>query len=317
MPLTTFESLEASLREAEAWAPRLKEASADQILTLIVHLDRAQHLVDTLTAGGSRFPAEEIQRIETVESFLRRDLSMAARKLREAGIALEDEAAEHAHLPDAWWWHVQTLAQEKRRQARRRLLTLGAVVGVIVGVLFVLYKTVLAPDPVAVARMNALDDARRAWLRDGDMQAALDAVSHGLEEIEAIHATRGTEMAPEYELRAWRAVLLDEMGDPEAARALFAESNAWEAYYYRASIYNYLGRFDESLADAQRVIEMAPDHPVGHLLLGDAYAGMGELLDADAAYETASELAFDDPAMANLYVTARQRRAALRQSPQW
>ncbi|MBN1286306.1 MAG: hypothetical protein JXB47_12985 [Anaerolineae bacterium] len=317
---TAFEELSKCLEQAEEWSARLPQADAQQILEVITGLDGAQHWVDRLVANDARRPAEEIQRIETIESFLRKNVRLAVNRLEGAGVSLAQVAGARAYKPDAWWWHLPELRRQQQQQALRQLASSVGIGAVVIVIAIILLQTVFAPDPAVVARVNAVEAAQLAILEQDDPEAALHAIDGGLTEIERILAERGeaSDSFNTVELLTWRGVILQELGHDAEAGAEFAKAeaqDAWEMYANRAMAYRYLGKPEAALPDAQKLVELKPEHPASHLLLGDVYRDLNDSFAADEAYQKAEELAFASDEFANIYVLARQRRADLMGMP--
>jgi tetratricopeptide (TPR) repeat protein len=55
--------------------------------------------------------------------------------------------------------------------------------------------------------------------------------------------------------------------------------------------------FGGAIEQYQKAIELSPDQPLGHYLLGEAELAAGSLTDADAAWTRASQGSTEDPAM--------------------
>mgnify|MGYP005834853089 CR=1 FL=1 len=315
---SAFEQLNDYLKQAEEVTPRLREANAEQILAVVTGLDGAKALVDQLITSGARYPAEEVQRIEMIESALRKHMGRVSRTLAAAGVSLEGIAAERAQVPDAWWWKLPELVRQKRAQTLRTWLIWVGVAVVVVVIAAILYNTVFAPDPIVLARTNALQQAQQLVIEENDLQGALDAVNAGLAEVERLAAERG-ETPETVELLTTRGVILEAMGDAEAGARDFAAAEAedrWAMLTTRAQLYlYYIRKPDAALADAEALVEMEPDHPAGYMFLGDAYGALGQRLAAYDAYEKAKSLAFENEEYASLYVLVVQKQQALIQQP--
>jgi tetratricopeptide (TPR) repeat protein len=311
---TTFEELNRCLKQAEKWTPRLRTAGAEQVIEVITALDCAQALVDALVEGGARQPAEEMQRIEVIETALRKHIGRAVRALEAGGVSLETVAAAQARLPEAWWWHLAELVRERRRRLLRAWLTRAGIALAVVAVAFVLSRTLLAPDPLVVARVEAIQQAQEAVLEDGDFQAALDALEAGLATVRVLQEERD-EPANTADLMTWRGVVLEALDRQDEAAADFAaaeEQDRWEMLIQRVQLYLYLvPKPEAALTDAQELTTLDPDHPSGFMLLGDAYQAVGDRMSADEAYQRAEELSFAREEHASIYVLVRQRRQAL------
>lgn len=307
-----FGELHKSLKQAEEWVPILREANADQIMDIIVGLDSAQARVNALRAQGARYPAEEVQRIEMVESALRRHMGRVARVLDGAGISLAAVAAERAQVADGWWWRIRELEAEHRRRTFRAWAIRSGILIAVLAIAVVLYNTVFAPDPLVVARSDAIGSAQQA-LYEGDYEGALAALDAGLAKMDELSA--GREEPPDtVDLLAYRGVVLQTLGREDEAAADFAAAEAQnpEAMYIaRVMAYLYVENAEAALADALVLVDILPDHPASYMLLGDAYFATDQRLNADQAYATAEEMSFASEDYASIYVLIKQKRQAL------
>ena len=307
-----FEELNAHLDKAEYWIPVLRDATAEQIMDVLTGLDAAQACVNQLIEQGARYPAEEVQRIEMIESALRRHMGPVVRRLEATGVALDQVAKEQANLPDAWWWDLPRLLRAQRQQMLRTWAKWAAAVVAVVAVAAVLYNTVFAPDPIVVAATNARQEAQDLLL-SGDLQSALAAINEGLAQVERMSAER--DQTPDTaELLAYRGVLFERMGRESEAAADFAHAEAQDllgALFTRVQAYLLTDDGEKALAEALRLVALSPEHPAAHMLLGDAYALLNRRFEADDAYARAEQLAFDDEQYASIYVLVKQRRQAL------
>jgi tetratricopeptide (TPR) repeat protein len=315
---TTFEELHNSLRQAEATMTRLTEANAEQALDLITNLDRAKALIEQLIEQGARYPAAEIQRTEIIESFLRRKMSKVADTLKRAGVSLEAVAAERAAVPDGWWWHINDLQRQQQQAGVRKLATTAGIILLAVAVIAILMNTVFKPDPLATTRLDASESAERIYEETGDAEAAIEPINEGLAKIDEILQDREEQdETAKIELWVLRGVLMETLGRDDEAAADFAQAedvDPWTMYANRLQYYLMLtGDTDKAIADGTAMIELRPEHPVGYMLLGDAYWTAGDTIMANTMYSQCEEYAMGDESYSEIFVLVRQRQADLSQ----
>ena len=78
-----------------------------------------------------------------------------------------------------WWWYIHEIVATQRQRLLRRVMRGILTILLIIAGLGILFNTVLAPSPEAVARVEAENDALAAYT-DGDFQSGLNAVEKGL-----------------------------------------------------------------------------------------------------------------------------------------
>jgi tetratricopeptide (TPR) repeat protein len=175
--------------------------------------------------------------------------------------------------PENWWWFVDQLVANRRRDRVLRLLRLGAGAAVVLLLLFVLYQRFLAPDPATRERLIHQHNAENLALQQ-DVVGALSEVEQALA------------VAPdEPELVVLKGVLQRELGQDSASegREDFLLARA------RASLL--AGQPEAAVADAQEAVELNPQLAIGYVLMGRAHEQMAEHMEAIFAYEQAIDLA--------------------------
>jgi tetratricopeptide (TPR) repeat protein len=287
-------------------------------MALITDLDRARALIDQLIEQGARYPAEEIQRAEIIESFLRKHMNKAANTLQRAGVSLDATAAERAAVPDGWWWHIDDLQRRQRQMRIRQLATTAGIAALVVAVIAILMNTVFKPDPLATTRLDAIEGAEGIYRETGDAEAAIERIDKGLKKIDEILQDRDArDETIKVELWVLRGVLLETLGRDDEADADFAQAEAVDAWAMHANRLQYYLRLtdetDKAIADGVAMTEMQPEHPTSYMLLGDAYWSAGDMIMADTMYYQAEQLSVGTDAYAEIYVIVRQRRANLSQ----
>ena len=91
-------------------------------------------------------------------------------------------------------------------------------------------------------------------------------------------------------------------GDFTAAEQIYRKvaekdpANAYKAFFNAgAAIFNRKGDMTAAVAAFQKSIELKPDYPKSHLLLGYCLANQGKLVEARGEWERFLELAPNDP----------------------
>jgi tetratricopeptide (TPR) repeat protein len=281
-PLTRADELRDQIDELEAMIGRLGYGLGLEALAILTLFDSVSTGLASFQAEGQGMRAEEA-RLDTVSSRFSRKADVFLREIGGAG-TLKD--ARRARQPDleSWWWFVDQLVTNRRRDRIRRLLRLGAVVAVVLLLLSVLYQRFLAPDPATRERLRLQHSAENLALQ-GDIAGALSEVEQALA------------VAPgEPNLMILKGSLQQALGQAAASEETFAAAEAAfegreDFLLARARSYLLLGQPEAALADAQEAIELNPQSANGYVLMGRAHEQMEEYVDAIFAYEQAIDLA--------------------------
>jgi cytochrome c-type biogenesis protein CcmH/NrfG len=301
---TPFEELRSLLDQADNRIGGLNTGTAGDALQLLRTLDRIETLYDDLLAADVDLRAEESRR-ETIVLGVQRKAGRVLRLLRsEGGIAAA--RAKHATDQSQWWWHLDEYVAQQRRKSLRSLATTGVILLVILAIATLLYKTVLAPDPLVIARMNHISDTQRA-VESNDLPAALEAIEKGLAEFPA-----------DGELLLWRGAVLTRLNRPADAEETFAAARAVygdEATFLIAlsTIRLQVNDIAGAYADAKQATVIAPQNAQAFLALGGAQELRGEVSAASQSYSTAASLAAAD-GNTQLEAIAKVRMAMLMQT---
>ena len=281
-PLTRADELRDQIDELEAIIARLGYGLGQEALAIL-------SLFDSVTSGLTSFQAEgqsmraEQARLEAVSARFSRKANVFLRGIGGARV-LQDARRARQPDPESWWWFVDQLVANRRRDRIRRLLRLGAGVAVVLLLLFVLYQRFLAPDPATRERLEHQHNAEDLVLQ-GDIAGALSEVEQALA------------VAPgEPNLVILKGVLQQELGQSAVSGDTFAAAeaafdNREDFLLARARAYLLLDQPEAAVADAQAVVELNPESAAGYVLLGRAYEQMEDYLEAIFAYEQAIDLA--------------------------
>jgi tetratricopeptide (TPR) repeat protein len=186
--------------------------------------------------------------------------------------------------------------------AQRRRWLRGVMIGLVIALLLVgglilLFQTVLAPSPEAVARLEAQDQAEAAIVQ-GSYAEALNFIEAGLAKV-----------PDDPDLLIYKGVVQELLGDEAIARQSFNQAQTklndpLHFYLMRSQLNLRIGRAIEAEGDAQAAIGLDQSSAAAWLLLGQALEIQQKIDDAILAYQKASELANvnNDP---QIYVTAR------------
>jgi tetratricopeptide (TPR) repeat protein len=168
----------------------------------------------------------------------------------------------------------------------RQLITVAVILVGIIGGVVVLFNTVLAPSPEAVARLEA-ENAAYAAMEAGDFQAALAAIEAGLVQV-----------PDDPSLLLLKGVLLAAAGQEAEAERIFSQvessfGNPINFYLQRSQLELRVNRPDKAEADARQALALDENSAPAWLLLGQALETQGRGFEAIGAYERAGDLAFE------------------------
>ncbi len=280
--LNPADDLRETLAALEEQPPRLKTLTSAEALAALHNLDRAAELLAQLAAAGINLLPEQA-RFQAIQAQLKKK---AALVLRAVGgpAALANGRPVPAPPPERWWWQVDAVVAAAQRKTALRWGVGAALLALALAGVVVLFKTVLAPSPEVLARLNAENDAMQAFAA-GDAATALAKVKAGL----AI-------AAGDPDLLVLQGALQEHLRQPEAARRSFEQAQAAinnnEAFYLlRAQVYLNTNQPEKVEADARAAINANPNSARGWLILGQALEGAGRQQDAALAYGQASRLA--------------------------
>lgn len=304
-PQTRAEELRRLLDQLETRVGKLEHSEKEEALNIPLLLDETQRLLTELREKGGNWQPEET-RLETIMAQLERKADTFVRKVGGKA-ALDDARAAHAQAELGWWWHLDNLVREKKRQRLRKIGKWGLIAAVILVVLSLAYRQFLAPSPEMIAALEHLQDAENLGYL-GEYDAALDEVNQGLEN-----------MPNDVELLTLKGILLEALArDDEAAsafeRAQTLTDNDTLFLRTRAQLYLRLDLLDAAFVDAETLTEQTPEDPAGYLYLAMIYDARDEWQRAVDHYEKASELA-ETNGEPQLYIMARRRLADLLQNP--
>ncbi len=305
---TPADELRQALAQLENCIGRLKHSTRAEVAAMPPLFDQAQALLQQLAERGVDLGPERA-RWETLCAQFDRNGALFVRK---SGGAAALRAARQAVLPDttAWWWFMDERLAAARKQRFTRILRGGALGLLALLALALVYRLFFAPDPELLARLDRTDAAQRALLA-GDLAQAL------------VETEAGLTLAPsDPALLTLQGVILETQGDAPAAETAFAAARA--AYdteenflVQRSQLYLMSGQPGAALADAEEILVLNPESPLGYLQRGHSHEALGEILAAIHDYERAAELA-EAANDAQLVVTARALLAsAYMQAPMY
>jgi tetratricopeptide (TPR) repeat protein len=300
---TPAASLRQDLRQAESEVTLLRRQDA-ALFPLLQRFDRIHAGFEALEEAGVDLRAERT-RWGTVGTQLQEGM---ARVLRHANEGVDGLRAERGKLnpsADRWWWYLDELSDQRRREIRRAAMRRLGIAAVVILALGALAYYLFRPDPTTWAKLRLLGDAEQA-LQEGRPTDAIDLYRQ---------ATEVDPTDPEAWLRL--APILEGMGDTagaaaafDAAKELFDDRALYELSVGR--IYIEMRQPEKALPHALLATELSPDLAQAFFILAGAYEGLGEKEKALAALETTERLA-DAADDLTLVATVRVRMATLLQ----
>jgi tetratricopeptide (TPR) repeat protein len=283
--LNPADDLRETLSNLEVVQPRIKRLDPATALEILHNMDKALQLLTQLEAEGTRVKSER-GRFEAVQGHARENVRPLLKAIGGA-TALAEARPRPAPPPDShWWWYIhEHVANLQRRLLRRLLLGIITLMTLVVGT-NIAFQTVLAPDPAAVARIEAESDAFLAF-DEQDLPGALAAVERGLQIVPG-----------DAGILLLQGVFLELSDRPDEAEAAFAQAQVamddMKAFHLgRGQVYFRTNQFEKAEAAARAALEVDENIAAAWLLLGQALENQSRRLLAAQAYERAGELALD------------------------
>jgi tetratricopeptide (TPR) repeat protein len=293
--LSPADELREILSSLEERQIQVKTMSSEQALNLLRDLDQARTLLQQFESTELDLLPER-SRFTMIQARLKKQAPSLLKAL--GGVTeLEKQRPIPAPPQTQWWWYVDELVAAQRRRWLRGVM-IGLVIALLlVGGLILLFQTVLAPSPEAVARLEAQDQAEAAIVQ-GSYAEALNFIEAGLAKV-----------PDDPDLLIYKGVVQELLGDEAIARQSFNQAQTklndpLHFYLMRSQLNLRIGRAIEAEGDAQAAIGLDQSSAAAWLLLGQALEIQQKIDDAILAYQKASELANvnNDP---QIYVTAR------------
>lgn len=281
--LNPADDLRRALSRLEEIQPDIKRLNSTQALGVLRDLDHAYDLLQQLEAKDINIQGEW-GRFQASEAFLRRWTGPLLRSLGGPG-ALSDFRPSPPPARDRWWWFIHEAVAAHQQRRVRALVGAGVAVFVGLATLWLLFNTVLAPDPLVVAKVDAENEALLA-LDMGDYQESLIQIEYGLSQV-----------PDDPDLLLFRGVLQAKLGDVAAASESYARAEAGLGpvmfYVTRTQLWLRLGDAEAAEEDIRAALALDETVPVSWLLLGQALEAQGRTFEAIPAYEQAGQLALD------------------------
>lgn len=265
----------------EAQRPKLKSLDSTTALNVVKAYDRAYLLFNQLDTANL---SPEQGRFVAIQELYKKQAAKILRALG-GGRALKQDRPSPSPDRDQWWWYLDELVAEQQRRVRQRITIVTAVILLIFGSVVILFRTILAPSPEAVARVEAENDSMAA-IEIGDYESALVAIDDGLAKVPG-----------DAGLLLVRGVIQELLGDGDAAQQSFAQAQAGvddPGMYYlgRGQLYLRTNQFEKAENDARTALEIDDNLSAAWLLLGQSLESQNRQREALEVYQTASDVAF-------------------------
>ncbi len=275
-------SLGSQLDQLDNLIGRLGLEDRQNSLAILDLMDQVDEQFKELHGQGAAIKAEESQ-FETSCAAL---LKEARRLIIELGgeAALQEERKKRRPPKDAWWWFLDDYLAMKRKQAIRRSLMFAGIAVVVIGVLAVVYKLFLAPDPKTVAVYDAVN-AGQSLSAQGKYGEALAQVQKGLA------------VAPDDpQLLIMEGVIYSMQGTLQQSAAAFAAAQAGlqnDELFYLTQSQDYLSINQpvQGMQSARAAIKTNANSAKGYYLLGSAQEMEGDTTAAYDSYNKAVQMA--------------------------
>ncbi len=283
--LNPADELRALLTSLESQGPQLKSLDATAALSLLNDLDQTDDLFAQLASLDLDLSAEQ-GRFTAIEATLRKNVAKVLKTLGGPTV-LERHRPQPVPSQERWWWYMPKIVAANQRHTIKRLITAGVVVLAVLGIIVLVFNTILAPSPEAIARVEAERDAFSAIETD-NYDEALIAVDQGL-----------TVIPNDAGLLMLKGVLLELINDINGATAGFDQAKAnldglYPFHFGRGQLYFRTKQLDKAEIEAKTAIELDEKQATGWLLLGQVFEAQDRKGDAIAAYQQASGLALEN-----------------------
>jgi tetratricopeptide (TPR) repeat protein len=278
-PADELREILASLEERQS---QLKSFNAEKARTFLLDLDRLDTLFHELELAGLDLLPEQ-GRFQSLQNGLKKKAALLLRLLGGQA-ALSALRPAPTPPPEKWWWYLDQLAAAQRQRWLRQVALVTGVIVLFVGGLVVLFRTVLAPSPEVLARLEAENKAYEA-VDSRQYQTALASVEQGLAKVPG-----------DPELLLLQGVLQEVLGEDAAATFDQAKAHFNEPldfYLIRSQLQLRVGQLVKAEADARAALELDQNSAKSWFLLGQTLEAQDKLSEAVLAYQKASELAVD------------------------
>jgi tetratricopeptide (TPR) repeat protein len=303
--LSPADELREKLSSLEESHLKIKSLDSAQALTLLRDLDGVASQFDQFEADGLDLRSER-GRFEAVQGRLR---ERARPLLRAVGgpTVLRQRRPTATSPSEQWWWYIDEIVADQRQRLLKRLIIGLVIVMLLIGGVVLAFKTILAPSPEAIARLEAVNSAFAA-VDEGNYRGALVFIEEGLGKVPG-----------DPELLIFKGVLHQLLGEEAEVEQSFVQAqenldNSIDFYLVRAQLYLRLNQPEQAERDAQAVLSLDKNVARAWLFLGQAFELQGKRVDAMQAYETAGKLAFEQGEN-EVYVLARMALGQLSQLP--
>ena len=282
--LTTGDHLRKLLSELEKEIGRLGFSKPEQALRIPPLFDQASALVETIKEKGLNVTGEESHLISNMNTFR----SKAKQFIKAIGgtATLVNARAEVLPPETNWWWYIDHILAENRKQTLRRVLRGAGILILLVAVFGLVYNLFLTPDEETVTRYSH-QTAAEDLVSNGDYKGALTEIDSGLQAL-----------PNDPQLLLYKGFLEEALGNQTAAQEAYTESikgfpDEKTFLISRIQLYGLTDNAEIIMAHADELIEKYPETGYGYFYKAVALENMGELVEAAAFYDQASTVAIE------------------------
>ncbi len=280
--LTPADELRELLQRLEGRQVKLKQLPAESALSVLHDLDRVETLFAQVQEAGLDSEPER-GRFQTIQRQLQKQAGTLLKALGGPA-ALSVHRPSPPPSPERWWWFIDAQVARQQRQRLRRLAITAGVIVLLVGGVYLIFQTVLAPSPEAVARLEAENNAFLA-VEAGNNEQALVELEQGL-----------TKVPNDPELLLIKGLVEERLGDSTAAARSLAQAetgmnNPLVFNLTRGQLYVQFNQLPQAETAVRAALKIDENSARAWLLLGQVLEGQSQRAEALAAYEKAGNLA--------------------------
>jgi len=279
--MTPADELRQILTDLEKRRLTVKKMDSTQALILLQDFDKVYQFFEQFADSDLNLSSEKGQ-FRELQGQYRKIIGTVLKALGGSEV-LEKYRPTPPPIPKRWWWYANEIVLARQQQFRRQIFRVVAVMLLIIGGIFLAFKTVLAPDPLVIARYEAEQHTLDATEK-GNYQEALLIVEGGLKQV-----------PDSADLILLKGGLYDLLGREAEAKPFFEQAKnrltPFPFYITRAQFYIRANKVVKAEADTREAIRIDENKAIAWLLLGQSLEGQEKITDAVAAYQKGADLA--------------------------
>jgi len=285
-----MENKKASLtiNDLREWIEKYKKDLLDidtvegnKVVEVLTLRDEINDLVQKLEQKGIDLSVER-SKLDSLDHLIKDKKEIVWKKLKSS-IDPSRYRKEKSISPEKWWWYLDNLIKEEKRQYRNKWIKRVVIGAAVIAALYVIFTYVIPKPPPYVA---CIEKANKL-LEDGKLNPALETYKKAI----SIDPKQGSAYL-------MAGVIYEFLGEKEKAAPYFANAKKHykslnEFYLQRGMAWLRLGEFKKAEEDAKEALKINSKSAEAHFLLGNAYEAQNKIAKAIAEFSIVSEMNAD------------------------